>query len=474
MILVWIWFSSGGVGLLFAQGTASNSVSYATNLALPPSPMHRSAAYLEQLVGPIALYPDPLIAAMLPASAYPLEIVEAARFVRDTNNLARLDAQPWDANVKAIARVPEVIARMDNDIAWTSDLGEAFIDQPKDLMDAIQTMRSQAQASGALESTAQQDVSDTNGVIEIQPAEPEEVYVPEYNPSDIYSDYSSDHGDFYPEEYSWDYWPGFWPYPYVTFGVGVIFTGPRCNNKCDWHHGAVLVQGNIQPPISNIQHPMNAQAAQRWQPDPNRLEAFGSAASSKRVREARGVVAGNAQHSTAGTARVQGNGAGPQIDNRRLSPTSGRQSSVVREGPAVVREGPAIVREGQPVIYRSDDAAPRGNYYGAHSPESTVHAAPTASENSPSPRGNYYNYQSARPMPMYPDGAAPVREYTPPSVPMHEYGEQAPPVHQYSTPPPMHEYGAPSGGHMGSFGGGFGGGGHMSGFGGGGGGGRGR
>src|SRR5215469_11156284 len=97
LILVLVWFSAGGVGLLFAQGTASNSVSAETNMALPPSSFRRSTADLEYLVAPIALYPDSLIASMLPASAYPLEIVEAARFVKDTNNLARIDAQPWDA-----------------------------------------------------------------------------------------------------------------------------------------------------------------------------------------------------------------------------------------------------------------------------------------------------------------------------------------------------------------------------------------
>lgn len=443
--------------------------------------MHRSTEYLEQLVAPIALYPDPLIAAMLPASAYPLEIVEAARFVKDTNNLARIDAQPWDANVKAVARVPEVIAQMDNDIAWTSDLGEAFIDQPKDLLDAIQTLRTQAQSSGALESTAQQDVSDTNGVIEIQPAEPQEIYVPEYNPSDVYGDDSSDYADYYPEDYYSDYWPGFWPYPYVSFGVGVIFTG---NNRCDFRHGDVVVR-SMERRTSNAENRnVDRVAEHRWQPDPNRLEAFGSASSSERVRQARGVVAGNVQRPTAGTTRVQGTGAGPQIGNQRLSPTSRPQSAaVVREGPAVVREGPAIVREGQQIIYRADDTSPRGDYNSSRGNEPAMHqdSISQVRNYSPSPRGNYYNYQSARPTPMYGDSASPSHEYSASPMPMHQYGDSAPPVHEYSAP--MHGYSAPSEGHVesggggreggfggGPVGGGFGGGGHLGGFGGGGGG----
>ena len=80
---------------------------------------------------------------MLPASAYPLEIVQAARFVKDTNNIAKLDTQPWDDNVKAVARFPDVISQMNDNIQWTSDLGDAFINQPKGVTDAIQRMRTQ-------------------------------------------------------------------------------------------------------------------------------------------------------------------------------------------------------------------------------------------------------------------------------------------------------------------------------------------
>src|SRR5512135_3487637 len=108
----------------------------------------RSAADLEKLAAPIALYPDPLIATMLPASVYPLEIVQAARFVKDTNNLAQLDAQPWDANVKAVARVPEVIQKMNGELSWTMELGEAFLAQDKEVLDAIQRLRGKAQTVG--------------------------------------------------------------------------------------------------------------------------------------------------------------------------------------------------------------------------------------------------------------------------------------------------------------------------------------
>src|SRR5436189_4080694 len=132
----------------------------------PAAPAKRSAADLEKLVAPIALYPDPLIATLLPASVYPLEIVQAARFVTDTNNLAKLDEQPWDENVKAVARVPEAIKKMNEDISWTMELGEAFLAQDKGVMDAIQNMRGKAQKAGTLQTTSQQVVTVTNVIVE--------------------------------------------------------------------------------------------------------------------------------------------------------------------------------------------------------------------------------------------------------------------------------------------------------------------
>src|SRR5215467_4190396 len=125
-----------------ATNTASSAAyAPAANPAPPPSaPAKKSGAELQKLVEPIALHPDPLIAMILPASAYPLEIVQAARFVKDTNNVPKVDDQPWDENVKGVAKFPELIAKMDADLKWTIDLGQAFIDQPKEVMDKIQEL----------------------------------------------------------------------------------------------------------------------------------------------------------------------------------------------------------------------------------------------------------------------------------------------------------------------------------------------
>src|SRR5436190_9828270 len=131
----------------------------------PSSPPKRSESELEKLVMPIALHSDPLISMILPAAAYPLEIVQAARFVKDTNNIPKVDEQPWDENVKAVAKFPELIGKMDADLAWTIDLGVAFIDQPKELMEAIQELRAKARKVGNLKTTDQQIVTVTNVVV---------------------------------------------------------------------------------------------------------------------------------------------------------------------------------------------------------------------------------------------------------------------------------------------------------------------
>src|SRR4051794_39217747 len=184
------------------QGAVPEAASPSTTPVPPPSaPAKRSTAELEKLAMPIALHPDPLISIMLPASVYPVEIVLAARFVKDTNNIAKLETQPWDENVKAVARFPELVAKMNQDLDWTVALGQAFLDQRKELMDVIQDLRLKAQKAGTLKTTPQQiivttnmvvvreveqqTVVVTNTIVQIQPSNPEVIYVPSY-PSTVY------------------------------------------------------------------------------------------------------------------------------------------------------------------------------------------------------------------------------------------------------------------------------------------------
>jgi len=197
-------------------------------------PPKRTAADLETLVGPIALYPDPLIAAVLPAAAYPIEVVLAARFVKNTNNLDKLSEQPWDESVKTLARFPEAIQYLNDNLAWTIELGQAFVVQQKDVMNAIQAMRVRAQAAGTLQSTPEQVVYVTNQVVQILPAQPEVVYVPQYDPAVVYAPAPV----YYPAYYPSYYYDPF--VPWISFGVGVWF-GSAFWGSCNWYGGWVSV-----------------------------------------------------------------------------------------------------------------------------------------------------------------------------------------------------------------------------------------
>lgn len=149
-----------------------------------------TAEELDDLLAPIALYPDPLLAQILPAATFIDQIDEAARFVRQYGKTARIDDQPWDVSVKAMAHYPDVLFMMDQKNDWTVSLGQAFINQQQDVMDAIQRLRAEAQAEGNLVSTPQQEVVDEDNYISIVPAAPELVYVPQYDPLMVYMESS--------------------------------------------------------------------------------------------------------------------------------------------------------------------------------------------------------------------------------------------------------------------------------------------
>jgi hypothetical protein len=168
-----------------------------------------SAAQLDQLVAPIALYPDPLLAQVLMASTYPLEVVQAHRFAKANKGLKgdkltkALDKQDWDSSVKQLVSTPTVLAMMSDQLDWTEKLGDAVLAQQADLMNAIQRLRGQAQANGKLETTKQQKVTVSQEaneqVIEIEPASPDIVYVPYYDPAVVYGEWQ--YPDFPPYYY---------------------------------------------------------------------------------------------------------------------------------------------------------------------------------------------------------------------------------------------------------------------------------
>lgn len=171
---------------------------------------------LKELLAPISLYPDALIALILPASTVPSDVVLGSRFVDGEGDPALAGNQPWDDSVKSLVYYPDVLNWMNQNLEWTASVGEAFIDQPADVMNAIQSLRAQARASGALTDTPQQRVVVQEEFIRIVPADPEIIYVPQYDPEVIFVD---------------SYSPGYTPF--LTFGFGFA-VGSWLNYDCDW------------------------------------------------------------------------------------------------------------------------------------------------------------------------------------------------------------------------------------------------
>jgi len=175
---------------------------------------------IQQLVAPIALYPDSLVAQILAASTFPEQVVEADRWVQAHPDLKgdalaqAINQQPWDPSVKALAAFPSILGNMDKNLSWTSSLGDAYYNQQQDVMDAVQVMRHRAEQAGNLKSTPQQTVTSQGSTVVIQPANPEVVYVPAYDPWLAYG------GPIGPWP-GWYQYPGIWyGGPYLSFGVG--------------------------------------------------------------------------------------------------------------------------------------------------------------------------------------------------------------------------------------------------------------
>jgi hypothetical protein len=233
-----------GRGLAFATQADQS----ATQPTAPAA--QQSAEELQQLVAPIALYPDELVSQIVAGATYPTEIVQADRWIQEHPELkgkdlaSEVDQQPWDPSVKALAQFPSVLANMDKNLSWTSALGEAYVNQPQDVMDAVQVMRARAQKAGNLKSNDQEKVKTHGQTVIIEPADPEVVYVPTYDPWLVYG----------PPLVAW---PGWYWYPglYVAgpgiafglgFGIGFFggFGWGWHHWGMDWGHRAVIFNHN--------------------------------------------------------------------------------------------------------------------------------------------------------------------------------------------------------------------------------------
>jgi hypothetical protein len=253
-----------------ALTTSFASLLQAQNAPSAPAPASEdapaetlSAQELHELLAPIGLYPDALIALILPASTVPSDVVLAERYLAANGDPTKVDNQPWDDSVKSLVRYPDVLKWMDDNLEWTTSVGQAFVAQPADVMNAIQALRAEAKAKGNLKDTPQQRVVEEKSTIRIVPADPEVIYVPQYDPEIVYVQ----------QEPAWQ--------PLITFGVGFA-VGSWLNYDCDWNRRA-LYRGNWEPGwnydrgwreerrdenIVNVVN-INNNTAQQWQPSAN-------------------------------------------------------------------------------------------------------------------------------------------------------------------------------------------------------------
>jgi hypothetical protein len=211
-LFVLVLLSAAG-GSLTQRLSAAQSVPAQAPSAPAPTYQLQTPAQLQQAVAPLALYPDSLVAQVLAASTFPEQVVEADRWLQANPDLKgnalgqAVDQQSWDPSVKALTAFPSVLGNMDKNLAWTSSLGDAYYNQPQDVMDAVQVMRRRAQAAGNLKTTPQQTVATQGSSITIEPDDPNTVYVPAYDP---WSNYGTPVAP----------WPGWYAYP------GIWFNGP--------------------------------------------------------------------------------------------------------------------------------------------------------------------------------------------------------------------------------------------------------
>ena len=201
--------------------------------APPPAPLPQDK--LDALLAPIALYPDQLLGQVLMASTYPLEVVEAARFADQNRDLkgdaleAALKDKTWDPSVISLASFPQVLTMMNDKLEWTQQLGDAFLANEAQVMQTVQTLRQKAQAAGNLQTTPQQTVMVKENYIYVEPAQPQTVYVPVYNPTVIYGTW------WWPNYRPW-YWypPPYYGYGAAAVGVGIAFGAGYALGRYNW------------------------------------------------------------------------------------------------------------------------------------------------------------------------------------------------------------------------------------------------
>ena len=234
-----------------------------------------SQEQLDRMIAPIALYPDSLLAQILMAATYPLEVVMADRWIKQNRDLQgdqlndALDNQTWDTSVKALVPFPDVLSMMSEKLDWTQMVGDAFLAQESDVMDTVQQLRQRAYAADNLKSTEKQQVTVEDDSIRIEPTNPEVVYVPAYDPSWVYGPWW---WPGYPPYVVYPYWPGVVIAPgFIAFGVG-CFVGAFWGHvwgHWDWRHHRVFVNERHNININRRNFDTSNMRTTPWMHDPS-------------------------------------------------------------------------------------------------------------------------------------------------------------------------------------------------------------
>ena len=214
---------------LAAQAASRRSAKYTPTAAMPQG-AGLSAEQMDNLLAPIALYPDPLLAQVFPASTFVDQIDAAARWLRgNNNNSSGVDNQSWDVAVKSIAHYPQVVYMMSDKLDWTTALGQAYVNQSTEVLTSVQRLRARAKAAGYLATGSQQTVIVEKEVIKIVPAQPQVIYVPTYDPQVVYVQSGPSTGTVIAATA-------------IAFGVGLAI-GAWLNNDCNWYSHTVFYHG---------------------------------------------------------------------------------------------------------------------------------------------------------------------------------------------------------------------------------------
>ena len=311
------------VGLLVGPPGGSTGYAQAPVAGEGPPPQTLSAQQLEDLVGRIALYPDDLLAIILPASTFPLDVVQADRFLQKLKQDKNLKPdERWDESIRNLLNYPEVVSMMSQDLDWTQDLGEAVVSQQPDVLKAIQAFRAKAASAGNLKTDDKQTIVQDKGTIQIVPTDPEVIYVPQYQPSTVIVQQAAPPPPvYYPMPYPSYYYPYPAGYAFAGFATGVFF-GAATAWAFNW--GGGHVENNVN--INNTQNMNMNRNNQQIQQKTNEARQRADQA------RAQGGQAGQGGRGQAGQGgRGQGGGQAWQSQKRPGDVSQGRVSAGTRE-----------------------------------------------------------------------------------------------------------------------------------------------